>query len=200
MGEVSGAVDAIKSQLAILHGACDAVSHRELVGLLAEVTTVARSIPALEHRVLNRLVAETEPHRLGESSWTRVLTTALRVSGRDARRRLDQATVLGPRRAMTGEPVAPRWGATAAAQARGALGAEHVEIIATFHKQLPSWVDVGTRQAADAQLAGLAAGLGPEDLGKAAGPVVDDDRSGRPRTVGAGPGPPPQRHAGAPAA
>ena len=85
MGEVSGAVDAIKSQLAILHGACDAVSHRELVGLLAEVTTVARSIPALEHRVLNRLVAETEPHRLGESSWTRVLTTALRVSGRDAR-------------------------------------------------------------------------------------------------------------------
>ncbi|HYJ57264.1 MAG TPA: hypothetical protein VEX40_17440, partial [Mycobacterium sp.] len=75
MGEVSGAVDAIKSQLAILHGACDAVSHRELVGLLAEVTTVARSIPALQHRVLNRLVAETEPHRLGESSWTRVLTT-----------------------------------------------------------------------------------------------------------------------------
>ena len=172
MGEVSGAVDAIKSQLAILHGACDAVSHRELVGLLAEVTTVARSIPALQHRVLNRLVAETEPHRLGESSWTRVLTTALRVSGRDAKRRLDQATVLGPRRAMTGEPVAPRWEATAAAQARGVLGAEHVAVIATFHKQLPSWVDVGTRQAADAQLAGLAAGLGPEDLGKAAGQLL----------------------------
>jgi len=42
MGEVSSAVDAITSQLAILHDACDAVSHRELVGLLAEVTTVAR--------------------------------------------------------------------------------------------------------------------------------------------------------------
>ena len=140
MGEVSGAVDAIKSQLAILHDACDAVSHRELVGLLAEVTTVARSIPALQHRVLNRLVAETEPQRLGESSWTRVLTTAVRVSGRDAKRRLRDAAVLGPRRAMTGEPVAPRWQATAAAQARGVLGAEHVAVIATFHKQLPSWV------------------------------------------------------------
>jgi len=73
---------------------------------------------------------------------------------------------------MTGEPVAPRWQATAAAQARGALGPEHVAVIATFHKQLPSWVDVGTREAADAQLADLAAGLGPEDLGKAAGQLL----------------------------
>ena len=172
MGEVSSAVDAITSQLAILHAACDAVSHRELVELLAELTTVARSIPALEHRVLNRLVAEIEPHRLGESSWTTVLTTALRISGKDAKHRLRDAAVLGPRRAMTGEPLAPLWEATAAAQARGLIGAEHVEIIATFHKQLPSWVDVGTREAADAQLADLAAGLGPEDLDKAAGQLL----------------------------
>ena len=113
MGEVSSAVEAIKSQLAVLHEACDQVSHRELVGLLAEVTTIARSVPALEHRALNRLVAETEPHRLGESSWKKVLTTTLRVSGQDAKRRLDQAKALGPRRAMTGEPLAPLWEATA---------------------------------------------------------------------------------------
>ena len=107
-------------------------------------------------------MAETEPHRLGESSWKKVLTTTLRVSGQDAKRRLDQAAALGPRRAMTGEPLAPLWEATATAQARGSLGAEHVAIIAKFHKQLPGWVDVGTREVADAQLADLAAGLGPE--------------------------------------
>ncbi|MGB3356755.1 MAG: HNH endonuclease signature motif containing protein [Mycobacterium sp.] len=172
MGEVSDAVAAIRSQLEILHQACEVVSHRELVGLLAEVTTIARSIPALEHRVLSRLVAETEPHRLGESSWPKVLTTALRVSSKDAKRRLREAAVLGPRRSLTGQPLAPVWEATAAAQARGSIGAEHVEIIAGFHKLLPSWVDVGTRVDAEAQLASKAAGLGPEALDEAAGALL----------------------------
>ncbi|MDZ4269871.1 MAG: DUF222 domain-containing protein, partial [Mycobacterium sp.] len=172
MGEVSGAVEAIKSQLAILHQACEVVSHRELVGLLAEVTTIARSIPALEHRAVNRLRAETEPHRLGESSWTKVLTTALRVSSKDAKHRLRDAAVLGPRRSMTGQPLAPVWEATAAAQARGSISAEHVAIIASFHKLLPSWVDVGTRADADAQLAAQAAGLTPEALDEAAGELL----------------------------
>ncbi|MGZ8803056.1 MAG: DUF222 domain-containing protein, partial [Mycobacterium sp.] len=37
---------------------------------------------------------------------------------------------------------------------------------------LPSWVDVGTRAEADRQLAGLAAGLRPEELGEAAGALL----------------------------
>ncbi|NVN52438.1 HNH endonuclease signature motif containing protein [Mycolicibacterium hippocampi] len=172
MGEVSDAVEAIRSQLEVLHRACEAVSHRELVGLLAEVTTIARSIPALEHRAVSRLVAETEPARLGEASWPKVLTTALRVSSKDAKHRLREAAVLGPRRSLTGQPLAPVWEATAAAQARGLIGAEHVEIIARFHKLLPSWVDVGTRVDAEAQLAGKAAGLGPEALDEAAGALL----------------------------
>jgi hypothetical protein len=172
MGEVSSAVEAIKSQLAVLHEACDGLSHRELVRLLSELTTVVWSVPALEHRAMNRLVGETEPHALGEASWKKVLTTALRVSSADAGRRLREARNLGPRRAMTGEPLAPVWEATAAAQARGAIGAEHVEIIGKFHKRLPSWVDVSTREVADTQLAGLAAGLGPEALDEAAGTLL----------------------------
>ncbi len=172
MGEVSSAVEVIRSQLAVLHEACDRVSHRELVGVLSELTTIAWSMPELEHRVLNRLIAETEPHRLGESSWKKVLTTALRVSGKDATRRLDQAAAMGPRRAMTGEPLTPLWEATAAAQARGVRGPEHVAVIAKFHSLLPSWVDAGTRTVADAQLADLAAGLGPEALDKAAATLL----------------------------
>ena len=172
MGEVSSAVEAIKSQLAALGDACDELPHRELVGLLAELTAVVWSIPAVEHRILNRLTAETEPGALGESSWKKVLSTALRVSSKDAKRRLDQAEVLGPRRAMTGEPLAPWWEATAAAQAAGAIGGEHVEIIAKFHKELPCWVDVGTREVADTQLAQLAAGTGPAELDAAAGQLL----------------------------
>ncbi|RZT15762.1 uncharacterized protein DUF222 [Mycobacterium sp. BK558] len=168
MGEVASAVEAIRSQIAMLHGACDTLSHRQLVELLAEVTAVLRAVPALEHRVLARLTAETEPRRLGESSWKKVLTTALRVSDREAKRRLEHAASLGPRRAISGEPLAPVWEATAAAQTQGLLDAEHVAVIATFHDKLPSWVDVGTRAAADRQLASVGAGLKPEDLKKAA--------------------------------
>ncbi|MDZ4236257.1 MAG: DUF222 domain-containing protein, partial [Dietzia sp.] len=172
MGEVSSAIEAIKSQLAAPGEMCDELTHRELVGLLAELTATVWSVPALEHRILNRLTAEAEPSALGESSWKKVLATALRISTNDAGARLEQAAKLGPRRAMTGESLAPLWAATAAAQAAGLIGGEHVEIIAEFHKELPSWVDVGTREVADTQLAQLAAGVGPAELDAAAGQLL----------------------------
>ncbi|MCV7150323.1 13E12 repeat family protein [Mycolicibacterium pyrenivorans] len=172
MSEVSSAIEAIKSQLAVLGEMCDELTHRELVGLLAELTAAVWSVPTLEHRILNRLAAETEPSALGESSWKEVLATALRISTKDAGARLEQAANLGPRRAMTGQVLAPRWEAAAAAQAAGLIGPEHVEIIAKFHKDLPSWVDVGTREVADTQLAQLAAGVGPAELDAAAGQLL----------------------------
>ncbi len=116
MGEVSGAVEVIRSQLAVLQDAAGGLSHRELVGLLSELTALAWALPAVEYRLLNRLVNETEPHRLGESSWTKVLSTALRVSDKDARRRLREAKHLCPRRGLSGEALPPVWEATAAAE------------------------------------------------------------------------------------
>ncbi|VEG55886.1 protein of uncharacterised function DUF222 [Mycolicibacterium aurum] len=172
MDGVSEAVATIGEQLAALTKACDELSHRELVALLAEVTTVMRSVPALEHRILARLTAETEPCRLGEKTWPAVLTTALRITSAEAKRRIARAKVLGPRRSFTGEPLPPLWESTAAAQARGELDVEHLEVIERFHKALPSWVDVDTRAAADAQLAELAAGLTPETLDAAARRLV----------------------------
>jgi Domain of unknown function (DUF222) len=168
MDLVSEAVAGMGEHLAILSKACDEVSHRELIDVLVGLATVARSVPAVEQRALARLMAETEPARLGEASWKKVLTTALRVSGAEATRRLKWAKTLGPRRGLTGQPLAPLWESTAAAQAHGLLDAAHIAVIARFHKQLPSWVDVGTRAEADAQLAELGSGLSPEDLGACA--------------------------------
>ncbi len=187
MDVVAGAVKGLRPQLAILHDACDALSHPELVALLAEVTTVVRSVPALEHQILARLTTETEPRRLGEASWKKVLTTALRVSDNEAKRRLAEAAALGPRQALTGEPLPPVWEATAAAQAAGDLDGEHVAVIAKFHQDLPVWVDVDTRAAADRQLASLGAGLTPEDLKKAAdrlAAMIDADGPNPPTLTG----------------
>ena len=181
----------MSEQIAILSKACDELSHRELIHLLAELTTVMRSVPAVEHRALARLLAETEPHHLGEASWKKVLTTALRVSGREATRRLVRAKTLGPRRSIGGEPLAPLWEATATAQAEGLLDEEHVSVIAKFHKALPRWVDAGTRAQADAELARQGAGLDPENLAAAAryllvaidqdGPAPSEKERGRKR-------------------
>jgi hypothetical protein len=49
----------------------------------------------------------------------------------------------------------------AAGQARGAIGAEHVRIIEKFFDELPHHVDGQTRGLAEADLARIAAGLGP---------------------------------------
>ncbi|WP_347403832.1 DUF222 domain-containing protein [Mycobacterium sp. 236(2023)] len=168
MDAVSDALAGMGEQITILAKACDELSHRELIRLLSELATVTRTIPTLEHRVLARLLAETEPHRLGEASWKKVLTTALRISGREAGRRLVRAKSLGPGRAISGEPLAPLWEATAAAQAQGLLDEEHVAVIAKFHKTLPKWVDAGTRAQADVELARQGAGLDPETLSAAA--------------------------------
>src|SRR6478672_11146480 len=92
MGEVSSAVEAILAGVSALQSASvEELTHREIVAEMSRLTTVAWMLPSVEHRLLQRLTAETEPCRLGESSWKKVLTTALRVSGKDATRRLDKA-------------------------------------------------------------------------------------------------------------
>ena len=65
---VSEALAGMGEQLAVLDKACEELSHPELVGLLAGLATVVRSVPAVEQRALARLMTETEPARLGEAS------------------------------------------------------------------------------------------------------------------------------------
>ncbi|CAN3129850.1 HNH endonuclease signature motif containing protein [Mycobacterium sp. smrl_JER01] len=172
MDMVSEALGVVADQLAIVSKAADELSHRELVKLLSALTTLQRGAPALEHKILARLIGETQPYRLGEPTWKKVLTTTLRCSGADAEQRLKRAKTLGPRRSMTGEPLAPLWESTAAAQARGDLSDEHVTVIAQFHKKLPSWVDPDTRAHADRHLADIGAGLDPHNLDEAAGMLL----------------------------
>ena len=105
---------------------------------------------------------------MGAKSWRAVLSCRLGISGPDASRRIAEATELGPRRSVTGEPLQPQLATTAAAQARGEIGTEHVTVIRDFMSQLPADVDLGTRTDAESQLAQLAGGLTPEGLRKVA--------------------------------
>ncbi|MGB6108297.1 MAG: DUF222 domain-containing protein, partial [Mycobacterium sp.] len=144
------------------------LSAGQVLAVLDRLETQRRRQPAVEHTLLNHLQAQATAKDMGAKSWRAVLAQRLGISGLDAGRRIAEAAVLGPRRALTGEPLEPHLPATAAAQARGEIGTDHVTIIRDFIDHLPADVDPGTRAAAEAQLGGLAGGLTPEGLRKLA--------------------------------
>jgi hypothetical protein len=146
----------------------DVLTDTELLELQHRREVVARSMPAVDHQIVNRLAAEADPKALGGTNLPDVLSTRLRISKREARRRIKQAELLGPRRALTGEPLPPKLPNVAAAQARGEIGAEHLKTITGFFDDLPGHIDYQTRELAEADLARIATGLGPTQFRVAA--------------------------------
>ena len=159
-------VDTVLDKLAALP--FDALTPAEVLDVLARREVQARRQPAIDHRLLNLLVAEGAPLQLGATSIPKVLTERLKISSKDANRRLDQAAELGPRTSLTGEKLEPVLPNVAAAQAKGRLGAEHVAKIRLFFHKLPDHVDLETRIHAEAQLAQLASDFDPDYFTKAA--------------------------------
>ena len=77
-----------------------------------------RRLRAPRHAPINQLDAQASEEELGGT--TRVaLADRLRITKAEASRRIAEATDLGERRALTGEPLAPPLAATAAAQRKG---------------------------------------------------------------------------------
>src|SRR6202453_1172666 len=145
----------------------EALTTPELLRMLARLEKVARRLPVPGHGLINQLVQQATPQELG-GKLCHVLAGRLRITGGDANRRVAEAADLGPRRALTGQPLAPRLTATAAVQRDGQLGAAHVAVIRRFLEQLPCWVDAETRESAEADLAKVATGHRPEALRKLA--------------------------------
>ena len=145
-----------------------ALNAGQVLAVLDRLETQRRRQPALEHALLNHLQAQATATEMGAKSWRAVLSNRLGIGGSDASRRIAEAAALGARRAVTGEPLEPQLAHTAAAQARGEIGTEHVTVIRDFMAQLPATVDLGTRAEAESQLAQLAGGLTPEGLRKVA--------------------------------
>jgi Domain of unknown function (DUF222) len=146
----------------------DGLTAPELLAVLARRETLVWQQAATDHRVIARLAAECSPEELGATSLTEALARRLRISRRDARRRVAEAEDLGPRSAITGQPQEPLLANTADEQLHGRIGPEHVSVIRRFFAELPNHVDFGTREHAEATLAQIGAELGPEELRAAA--------------------------------
>lgn len=192
---------AVREALAALRVAHDALAacdvdlltRQELLETLDELETLTCQLPAQSHRLLARLQLETTAKELGAKSWRDVLMIRWRISSAEAGRRLTDAALLGPRGALTGEPLEPVLPATAKGQALGLLNDEHVEVIRKAMARMPGFVDPLTRGQIEVDLVRTAAKVGPKELKDSAdltlflldqdGPPPDETERDRKRGV-----------------
>ena len=151
---------------------CDALSTPQCLEWLERCERLRRRIPALEHEPINHLARQATPEELGGKLSHAIAEWTL-ISRAEAGRRIREAADLGPRRALTGEPLAPVLAATAAGQREGKLGAGQVAVIRRFYHQLPGWVDAATRDDVEARLAKEGAQFRPEPLARLADHITD---------------------------
>ncbi|OIN78775.1 HNH endonuclease signature motif containing protein [Mycobacterium malmoense] len=166
----------------------EALTTPERLALLERCERVRRRVPAIEHPLINQLARQATPEELGGKLFHAIAEWTL-ITRAEAGRRIHEAADLGPRRALTGEPLAPVLAATAAAQRDGKLGSGQVAVIRRFSHQLPGWIDEPTRERAEHHLARLGTQHRPEQLGALAdkladclnpdGTYSDDDRARR---------------------
>ncbi len=167
--------EAVQDKLAAIP--LEVLSTADILAILARRERLARKSPVLQHRLINRLAAEATAEELG-AKLPRALATRLRISPAEAKRRVAEAADLGPRVAITGEPLEPLLPNVARGQADGTIGAEHIARIRKFFHQLPVSVDFETRLAAERDLARHAGNLDPESFRKVADrlqAVIDQD-------------------------
>ncbi|WP_082022620.1 DUF222 domain-containing protein [Mycolicibacterium setense] len=193
----AGAVEAVAGLRAAfdVFAACDfgALTRAQVLAVLDEYETLMCQLPGPLHRLLAQLQAEATPRELGAKSWNAVLRIRWRLSSAEAGRRLAEAAELGPRRAVTGEPLAPVLPVVAAAVGAGLITGDHVKVLRDAVGDLPGFVDQTTREQFEADLVGVAVGVGPKELKETAelrlflldqdGPEPDDIERARKRGV-----------------
>ncbi len=172
----------------ILEHSFDALTTPDRLTYLQRLERETRRLPVPGHVLINQLAEQAGREELG-ARLPDALADRLHITPGEAARRVAEAADLGPRRALTGEPLPPLLTGTAAGQRAGDIGAGHVRVIRQFLNQLPGAVDIGTRGAVEAHLAELATAHRPDDLAKLAeqitayinpdGSYTDEDRARR---------------------
>jgi hypothetical protein len=166
----------------------DALTTPERLALLELLEHETRRLRVPGHELINQIAGQATPEELG-GKVSHALADRLRITRGEASRRIGDAADLGPRRAITGEPLPPLLTATAAAQRDGKIGPSHIAVIRHFFDQLPCSVDVETRECAEKHLATLGTQYRPDQVAKLAdrladclnpdGTYTDDDRARR---------------------
>ncbi|WP_369803033.1 DUF222 domain-containing protein [Mycobacterium sp. EPa45] len=130
---------------------------------LEEWETLRRQQVAVSHALISRLeqVEGCPPVPI-------TLADVLRISPREAKRRIRDAEQVAPRRALTGEPLPPLLPDTSKAWHAGKLDGEHLRVIQKFFRDLPDHVPAVEMEKAERTLAEHAVNLRPDQVEKIA--------------------------------
>jgi hypothetical protein len=136
-------------------------------GAVLDLLRGMESASRIVHSVLLDALAEVDSRRLaaqaGFRSTAALVGDLVHLSRTEARLRVEQATKLGVRRALTGEPLAPELPETAAALAAGEIGPAHVRIIIEIMDAVPASTSSAQRAEVEADLARHARTFGPTE-------------------------------------
>ncbi|OBJ41800.1 hypothetical protein A5630_22105 [Mycolicibacterium mucogenicum] len=143
-----------------------------LLELQSRRETLKCAAEAVDHQIMAAAQTQATAKEIGAKDWPEVLHVRHRISREEARRRVRDCDNLGPRSAITGEPLGPVWEFVAAAVAEGAINGEHVAVITNFFAKVPLWVDPVTLLQCEADLVADARVKTPEDLRKAAADLL----------------------------
>jgi Domain of unknown function (DUF222) len=147
-----------------LRGTMGGLDDARIVQTLRDIESLSRRTQA----VMLELVAEADSRGVaverGFRNTQQLLAGMLQLSAAEARTRVQHATMLGTRRTITGQTLAARLPATAAALAAGQIGTGQLRVITETIAALPASVPPLARDRAEADLAGYARDFDPRRL------------------------------------
>jgi Domain of unknown function (DUF222) len=161
---VSEPMQLVSSCLDDLRSGLSGLDDRRIIDALRQVEEISRRAQSAMLDVVAEVDARSIAAREGFGTTPRLLAATLRLSAAEARARTEQAAMVGPRRAMTGETLAPRLPVTAAALAAGEIGAGQLRVITETMAALPASVPEPAREQVEADLAGYARDFDPRRL------------------------------------
>ncbi|MGH4025377.1 MAG: DUF222 domain-containing protein [Pseudonocardiaceae bacterium] len=162
--EVCDPVQESSDCLESLRSALRGFGDNEVVQALRDLETLSRKTNSVILEVVAEVEARGIATREGFGSTARLLAGMLRLSAAEARTRVEHAAAVGARRGLTGEPLAPRLPATAAALSRGQLGIGQLRVITETLAALPGSVPEPVRQRVEADLARYGQDFAPRGL------------------------------------
>ncbi|BBX92925.1 hypothetical protein MBOE_45740 [Mycolicibacterium boenickei] len=140
----------------------------ELLALQSARERLARTEALIDHRIQAALMAQASPHEIGGKSFKDVLATRMRISGREASRRVAAAAALGPRYAIGGEVLDPLFPACAQALLAGTINTDHITIIRDTVAKAEKYVNTAELGKIESDLVAAATRDTPETLKAAA--------------------------------
>lgn len=163
-------LDALVGQL--LHLPVESVEAADFAGVLAAVETQRHRLDGVDQRLIAAAGRAGLAAWCGQPGLADVLARLLRIDAGEARARVARAADLGPRFALTGQPLPPILSATADAVAAGAVSTGQVQVIIECLDAIAPDAPAGVWPVAERVLLAAAEHESPRELRRTAAELL----------------------------